>query len=108
MEMEWTLNTSANSPVVIMSSAGARCTAHGARCTAHGAGARRTAHGARFTTNRQPSRASVLIARVLLSTVDVYKLCLRKMTLIGTPVKPQLGRVFAAADRIRARPQSWV
>jgi hypothetical protein len=85
MEMEWTLNTSANSPVVIMSSAGAR-----------------------FTANRQPSRASVLIARVLLSTVDVYKLCLRKMTLIGTPVKPQLGRVFAAADRIRARPQSWV
>jgi hypothetical protein len=92
MEMEWTLNTSANSPVVIMSPAGARC----------------TAHGARFTTNRQPSRASVLIARVLLSTVDVYKLCLRKMTLIGTPVKPQLGRVFSAADRIRARPQSWV
>jgi hypothetical protein len=80
------------------------------RCTVHGAahGARCTVHGSRFTTNRQPSRASVLIARVLLSTVDVYKLCLRKMTLIGTPVKPQLGRVFAAADRIRARPQSWV
>jgi hypothetical protein len=99
MEMEWTLNTSANSPVVIMSPAGSRRTVHGAR---------RTVHGSRFTTNRQPSRASVLIARVLLSTVDVYKLCLRKMTLIGTPVKPQLGRVFAAADRIRARPQSWV